>query len=116
MEITGTIKQILPLKTGEGRSGTWKRQDIIIEYGDKYPKLVCLTLWGDLADTPGLTENAQIKAQVDIQSREYQGRWYTDVKAWKIEPAEEAATDPFAGEPLPPPEPPDEAETDDLPF
>lgn len=116
MEITGTIKKILPLKTGEGKSGTWKKQDIVIEYGDKYPKLVCISLWGEQADTPGLTENAQIKAFIDIQSREYQERWYTDVKAWKIELTAEDNEDPFAGEPLPPPVPPEDTDEDELPF
>jgi len=117
MEITGTIKQILPLKTGEGKSGTWKKQDIIVEYGDKYPKLVCISLWGEQADTPGLSQNIQIKAYIDIQSREYQERWYTDVKAWKIEMLDENNGDPFAGEPLPPPVPPDEdTDNDELPF
>lgn len=116
MEINGTIKQILPLKTGEGKSGTWKRQDIVVEYGDKYPKLVCITLWGDQADTPGLLVNSRITAHVDVQSREYQGRWYTDVKAWKIDPEAATAEDPFAEEPLPPPVQPEDSDSDDLPF
>jgi hypothetical protein len=57
-----------------------------------------------------------ITASIDIQSREYNSRWYTDVKAWKIERDGGAADGPpvSAGEPWP--EPSGSDEDDGLPF
>lgn len=91
LQITGTIKQILEVQSGESKNGPWKKQDFILETPGKFPKLVCVTQWGDQIDQNNITEGETITASIDIQSREYNGRWYTDVKAWKIEKGEAAA-------------------------
>ncbi|NNC96257.1 MAG: DUF3127 domain-containing protein [Chitinophagales bacterium] len=88
MEISGTIIQILPLQEGEGRNGPWKKQDFILETKDQYPKKVCISIWGDKIDQFNLSEGKDITASINVESREYNGRWYTDVKAWKIEEGE----------------------------
>ena len=86
LELTGTLKQILPEQSGEGRNGPWKKQDFVIETPGQYPKLVCCTMWGGKASVlQNLSEGQQLKVFFDVESREYNGRWYTDVKAWKIE-------------------------------
>lgn len=85
MEISGKIIQILELVSGQGKNGTWKKQNVILETEGQYPKKVCLTLWGDNIDKWALQENDLVKASLDIESREYNGRWYTDVKVWKLE-------------------------------
>lgn len=84
MEITGKIVQILPEETGEGRNGTWKKQSFILETQDQYPKKVCITVWGDKVSLQNFSENEVITASINIESREYNSRWYTDVKAWKL--------------------------------
>jgi len=91
LQITGTIKQILEVQSGESKNGPWKKQDFILETPGKFPKLVCVTQWGDLIDQNNLVGGETITASIDIQSREYNGRWYTDVKAWKIEKGEGSA-------------------------
>lgn len=85
LQLTGTIKQILKEQSGQGKNGTWRKRDFILETPGKYPQLVCITQWGDQIDKTGLQEGETITASIDIQSREYKGNWYTDVKAWKIE-------------------------------
>ena len=85
MEISGKIVLALPLTTGHGKNGTWKKQDYIHETPGQYPKKVCFNLWGNKVDEFNLQINDEVKVQVDIESREYNGRWYTDVKAWKAE-------------------------------
>lgn len=85
LQITGTVKQILQLQSGESKNGPWKKQDFILETPGKFPRLVCVTQWGDQIDKNNITEGETITASIDIQSREYNGKWYTDVKAWKIE-------------------------------
>ena len=85
MEITGKITNILPLQTGTGKAGSeWKKQDIIIQTEEAYPKSICLSLWGNTIDAK-LKPEDKIKASIDIESREFNGKWYTTIKAWKIE-------------------------------
>lgn len=88
LQISGTVKQILELQSGEGKNGPWKKQDFILETPGKYPKMVCVTQWGDQVDQSAIKEGETITAYIDIQSREFKGKWYTDVKAWKIEKGE----------------------------
>ena len=87
LELSGRLVTVLPEQTGNGRNGVWKKQDFVIELAGPYPKKVCMTAWGDKADT--LLEAStgdELKVSFDVESREYNGRWYTDLKAWKIEP------------------------------
>ncbi|MGH7505393.1 MAG: DUF3127 domain-containing protein [Longimicrobiales bacterium] len=115
LKITGTVQQVLEEASGEGRNGPWRKQEYILETDGNYPKKVCVVVWGDNIDEFGMREGERVTASIDIQSREYNGRWYTDVKAWKIE--RESATKgrpPIAhGEVTS--EPPD-SDDDDLPF
>jgi Domain of unknown function (DUF3127) len=85
MEISGKIVLALPLTTGQGKNGPWKKQDYILETPGQYPKKVCFNLWGNKVDEFNLQINDEVKVQVDVESREYNGRWYTEVKAWKAE-------------------------------
>jgi len=84
MEITGTVVSLLPMQSGQGKNGTWKKQEFIIETPGQYPKKVCLSLWGVKVDETRLSVGEKITASINIESREYNGRWYTDVRAWKI--------------------------------
>lgn len=116
--LTGTVKQILEEQSGSGRNGTWRKREFILETEGKYPKPVCLVQWGDEIDATALREGERITAHVDIQSREYNGRWYTDVKAWRIERPdgdESAATPPATAHEPWPAAPPGDLD-DDLPF
>lgn len=92
MEISGTIIKILPLQSGSGKNGEWRKQDFIIETGSQYPKKVCITMWGDKIDQFALGEGQQITASIEVESREFNGRWYTDVKAWRIQKQEEQSS------------------------
>lgn len=85
LAIKGTVKEILEEKSGEGKNGPWRKRDFILETEGQYPKSVCITQWGDAIDKADVQEGETIAAHIDIQSREYKGNWYTDVKAWKIE-------------------------------
>ena len=110
MQVTAKLIQILPLQTGTNKSGAaWKKQDIIVETAAQYPKKICISIWGDKIDKNLLQEGAQLTISFDVESREYNGRWYTDVKAWKVESAGSAPT---RTESFDPPAP----EENDLPF
>lgn len=86
MEIIGRVAQLLPLVTGQGKNGEWRKQEFIIEIAEgQFPKKICFSLWGDKIDQAGLTLNETVKVFFDIESREYNSRWYTEAKAWRVE-------------------------------
>jgi hypothetical protein len=87
MQLTAKLVQLLPLQTGTGKNGQWKKQDIIVETEATYPKKICISVWGDKIDTASIQLGNLLKIDFDVESREFNGRWYTDVKAWKIEVA-----------------------------
>ena len=61
MELEGKVIQINPLQSGEGRNGTWKKQEFIIETTSQYPKKVCVTVWGDKIDQFNIQQNEDLK-------------------------------------------------------
>lgn len=85
MEIQGIIHDVLALQTGTGRNGEWKKQEFILETFGQYPKKICIALWGDKIQESLLQKDNKVTVQFDIESREYNGRWFTEAKAWKIE-------------------------------
>lgn len=85
MQLSAKLIQLLPLQTGNGRNGQWKKQDIIVETDGQYPKKICISVWGEKINESLLQVGNRLKIDFDVESREYNGRWYTDVKAWKIE-------------------------------
>lgn len=85
--LEGKILQKNQLQQGESSRGPWKKQDFVIETTEQYPKKVCISAWGEKVDElKSYNENTMVKVAVNIESREYNQKWYTDIKAWKIEP------------------------------
>jgi len=125
MEIEGNVLKILPEQKGESKKGnTWRKQDFILETQGQYPKKVCITIWGDKIEQFQLNEGEQVKAYIDIESREFNSRWYTDVKAWNLEKTSAGVTNDYPSDIPPPPPPPEDQQPDfsgsdsedDLPF
>jgi len=85
LQVNGKVIEILDEISGESQNGPWRKQDFVLETADQYPKKICITQWGDKIDQFNVQKGEQITAHIDLQSREYKGRWYTDVKAWKVE-------------------------------
>lgn len=85
MEIEGKIATVLPLETGSGKNGEWQKQPFVLETDGKYPKKVCIEIWGDRVDENKLKEGEGVKVSIEVESREYNNRWYTSVRAWRIE-------------------------------
>ena len=122
MEITGTVIKILPEQSGEGRNGLWRKQEFIVETDGTYTRKVCIAVWGDRIDQFALKEGEKVTAAVNVESREFNERWYTDVKAWKLdrvaagEPGLPGEPPPFTEAPSSSDLPPLPSEEDDLPF
>ena len=128
MEVIGKIIHVLPLQSGTSQAGNqWKKQEYVLETEDAYPKKVCFDFFGDRVDQFPLAIGDRVRLNFDIESREYQGRWYTSIRGWKAEKidaqAMAAASAPMAAPqqavPAPPPAMTDFTQTsdnDDLPF
>ncbi|MBK7028033.1 MAG: DUF3127 domain-containing protein [Bacteroidales bacterium] len=117
MEITGKVFRILPLVTGQGRNGEWRKQEFVLEIeAGQFPKKICMSLWGDKIDQAGLTEGETVKAFFDVESREYNGRWFTEAKAWRIEKGTGASQSSAAVEESYNPPLETASPADDLPF
>ena len=87
MEVKGKVVAVLPLVSGEGRNGIWKRQEYVIEHDPnaQYPRKMKFDVWGDKVDQFNIQAGQMLRISFDIDCREYQGRWYNDIRAWKVE-------------------------------
>lgn len=134
MEVKGKIIAVLPERTGVSKAGnSWKAREYVLETLENYPKKVHFDFFGDKADQFPLSVGDVITLSFDIESREYNGRWYTSIRGWKAEkgdaamagalaaPAQAipASAFPGAGAPAVPQSPapfPGSDGTEDLPF
>jgi hypothetical protein len=85
MEIKGRIVQMLPLQTGMGKKGEWKKLGFIMETEGQYPKKINLNVWGTKVDEYQLRVGDVATFHLDIESREYQSKWFTEIRVWKLE-------------------------------
>lgn len=94
LEIEGRIKQKLAKQNGQGAKGSWTKQDFVLEYQDgNFPADVCFTAFGNdkVADLDKYQVGDSVKVAFNLRAREYNGRWYNDVRVWRITPAGQAA-------------------------
>lgn len=103
MEITGKVVQVLPVQSGKTSKGEWKKQEFVLEVPGTYPKKVCIAVYGDDVAKLKVNTGESVKASVNIESREYNGKWYTNISAWKIdkEAGVESNSDLDTGDSLP---------------
>lgn len=92
LEITGKLIAKLDMQSGTSKTGNnWQKQEFVIETLDQYPQKVCSNLWGDKTNQLNQFNIGDlVKVSFDLNSREFNGKWYTDVRAWRIEPAQMA--------------------------
>ena len=82
MEIRGKVIDLLDEKRGQGKNGEWKKRDFVLETTtDQYPKKVCISMWGDKIDQFALKVGEDVNVSINLESREFNGKWYTDVRA-----------------------------------
>lgn len=124
MELKGKIIQELAPQSGMGKKGPWKKQEYIIETQSQYPKKVAISVWNDNVEKFDLWVGDLVTLGIEPESREYNNKWYTEIRAWKCEKNGSTRTAgqareerkqesrPSAGEP----QMPDTSASDDLPF
>lgn len=128
MELAGKVIAILEARSGVSKAtgNPWKMQDYVIETNEQYPRRMVFNVFGeDKINQFNIQMGEEINVFFDVNAHEYQGRWYNDLRAWKIERiTAEATGQPEAnqvssavpgGEPVPPSFVSSDP-ADDLPF
>ncbi len=101
MDIVGKIIQVLPLQEGvSARTGNaWKIQSYVLETQDQYPRKVCFEVFGeDRIKNNSCNVDDIVTVSFDIESREVNGRWFTSIRAWRIQQGDVTAEAPEAPE------------------
>ena len=93
MKIQGKILQVFPLQGGTSKSSgkEWTKASLLIETDEQYPRTVYLSNMNNAAEFAALPPGALYSFDIDVASREFNGRWYTDVNAWKWTPVQSSA-------------------------
>lgn len=127
MELEGALITKLAVQSGKSARGDWAKQEFVIEYQDgNFPNKVCFNVWGadKVKELGSFRLGEKIHVSFNISSREYNGKWYTDLRAWRITSSAAAGGQAYGpalapSEPLPSPAPAltaDDMPGDDLPF
>lgn len=85
MQIKANIKQKLKVETYSTTSGEKKKQTIIVETTDQYPKKIAVQIDPSKVNIENLT---YVNISINIESKEYNGKWYTNIYGWKVEAVE----------------------------
>lgn len=118
MILEGKITRVLGTKEGVSQSGrAWKKAMYLLETNDKYPKTIAFSVFGDKTDEIVFLPEQEVRLGVDIESKEWSGKWYTEVTCFAeldTEKTQEKAAEPALGRCEPAPT--DEQLKDELPF
>ena len=91
MDFEGVLIRKCPLVSGQSARGQWSKQELIFELPGDFNRKLCVGFWGDkIQDAARLKEGDKVTLSCNIESREFNGRWYTDVRAWRVQPAQSA--------------------------
>lgn len=114
MEIEGRIIYDLPLQSGTSKAGNaWKKKEWVLETFGNYPRKVKFHVFGDRVDTMRLEQGKDYVLSFDLESREFNGKWYTDVNVYAareyqapsqggpVQPAPAGGGYPQVGSPVP---------------
>jgi len=121
-KVKGRVIDILPIQTGSSTRGEWKKLDFVLEVpDDQFPKKICFTLFNDKTEMIKENDkNKEVEVSFSLEGREYNGKWYHNVNAFKIDRTERSSS---TGDAPPPPPyneddfmPVKDGENDDLPF
>lgn len=94
MEIEGKIIQELPMQSGVSKAGNpWKKREWVLETFGSYPRKVKFHVFGDRGDTMNIEVGNSYTLSFDLESREFNGRWYTDVSVYQARPMGAVASD-----------------------
>ena len=108
MEVKGITQKVYPKESGVSKTGKeWSKQGIVITVPDRYPYSLYITDFSDKAGFSKVKEGDTVTVSANVSSREFNGKWYTEVMAWKCDVEQSAPKSPVIE---------NEPDGDDLPF
>ncbi|GHV00563.1 hypothetical protein FACS1894159_06530 [Bacteroidia bacterium] len=129
MDFEGLVYKVLPAVKGTSTRGEWTKQEMILELPGEFSRKLCVSFWGDKTrELENIKEGEAIGISANVESKEFNGRWFTEVRAWRVmrktagqQPQGDAAAAPstmhdfpaYSTDTLPGG---DDKEVDDLPF
>ena len=119
MEVTGTVI-FTETQSGTSKAGRpWQKKVFVVEFMEgTYTKRLALDLFGeDRINSNPFRKGQTVTVSYDVESNEYNGRWYTTCTAWRVSKfdpatgrAEESQSVPLSSTAIP------HDDKDDLPF
>lgn len=111
------FRKLGELRNGEGQRGPWACQEFIVETQGQYPKNICMAAWNDKIDNiTALREGDVITINADVESCEFNGKWYTSVKLLSVMGAATQQAPAVPQQPAAPDFTSTQDDDDDLPF
>lgn len=86
MDFEAIVHLVLPSVTGQGARGEWTKQEVVFELAnDQYGRKICVGFWNDKAPSAAaLRVGEKVVVSVNIESRERNGRWFTEARGWRF--------------------------------
>ena len=116
MGFKGKVIAVLPVKSGTSQSGNeWATQQYVVESHEQYPQKMVFEVFGkDRIKEANISIGDELEVEVNFDAREYQGKWYNSIKAWKVAHINSAPQP--AAQPAQPVPPYNAQANDGLPF
>lgn len=123
MNTKGIVLEILPVQSGTSKTGKdWQKLEFVIETNEQFSKKIAFTLFGDkLSLLAGISIGESVDVHFNLESREFEGRWFHNINAWRIDTVASTSQPSVAeyAKTSNPPNPIDDIQNDgadDLPF
>lgn len=116
--VKGKIVSILALESGKSQAGKeWKKQSFVVDTGAQFNPQVCFSLFGEekINMLRDFGNGQEVEVAFNVSSREFNGKWYHNIDAWKISGIGQGSSAPMSEAPAPEIDSAP-AEDDDLPF
>lgn len=86
MEIAGKLIKVLPISEGTSTNGHWVRGGFVIETEERYPRKLAFSILGEdkVKMIGGVPIGTKVQVSFSPESREYQDRWYTELRCFSL--------------------------------
>ncbi len=82
MELDLVVYKLMDVVGGTSVRGQWQKRDVVFDMLDEYNTKLCVTFFGDKMN--------KVTVSFNIASREYNGRWFTEARGWRVRPVVES--------------------------
>ena len=89
--LKGKVVELTPQEGTKKDGSTWRKVSVVLGWNEqqKYDRHAVVNVWGETFDQMGLTIGSEVELDCDIDAREYNGRWYNDITAFRLHKSHE---------------------------